>query len=311
MRQMTREQQTTFASAIREGFIDADRPQWHSFAGTWVRKHPKRVSMLSRLREIIGHNPEWEDLTDDTLSDLKDTMLMEMSPNSVKTICAELKAVLNRNKATKPIASDSFSSILRSKKVPAQSVYLTPGELDKIHRYEPYSRREAYVKEMFLRECLTGARSIDSQNLSLSNIHEENGIEFITYVPVKHPVEVTVPVHKWLKNYLHEDWEDELRNIRPDKLNEPIKRICKDCGINQQVTVYKAGRAMTGAKWQFVTTHVGRHTFATLLFLKGVDIVDISNMMGHVSGGQPNITMTFSYICARKQYSNKAINAFR
>lgn len=307
---MTTEQRKTFSSAIREGLIDPEAPRWHSFAGTWIRKHPKRSSLVVRLREILGHTPEWEDITDDSLSDLKDTMLMELSPNSARTLCAELKAVLNSNRRTKPIASESYPEILRVKKVPAQSVYLTRAELERLHRYEPENERDAYVKEMFMRECLTGARSIDSRELSTANIHENDGAEYITYVPVKHPVEVTVPVHKWLKDYLHDDWSENLMNMRPDKMNEPLKKICKDCGITQKVTVYRGGKSVTGPKWQLTTTHTGRHTFATLLFLKGVDIVDIANMMGHVSSGQPNINMTFGYICARKQYGFSVLSAF-
>lgn len=89
-----------------------------------------------------------------------------------------------------------------------------------------------------------------------------------------------------------------------------IKRICRECGIAQRVTLYRGGKSVTGAKWQMVTTHTGRHTFATLLFLRGVDITDIANMMGHVSSGQPNINMTFGYICARKQYGNSVLDAF-
>lgn len=191
-----------YSSAIRQGFLDPDKPVLHNFCGTWLRRHPNRVTTLVRLRNILGRNPEWEDMTDDTLADLKEIMLMTMAPNSVRTICAELKAVLNSNKRSKPIKSLSFDAILRSKKVPTQNVYLTEDELVLLHEYKPRDQREAYIKEMFMRECLTGARAIDSRRLSFANIHKVDGVEYLVYVPQKHPVEVSVPVHKWLKNYL-------------------------------------------------------------------------------------------------------------
>lgn len=311
MRLLSPLEQKRYASAIRHGFLAVQNPQMHSFCGTWVRKHPGRVTTLMRLRDLLGHNPEWSDMNDDTLSDLKEDMLMEMSPNSVRTICAELKAVLNQNKATKDIPSDTFNTVLRSKKTPTQNVYLTTAELKRVHNYEPRNQREAYVKEIFMRECLTGARSIDSRRFSLANIHEEDGVEYLTYVAQKHPVEVSVPVHKWLKNYLRDDWPEEFKNSRTDHLNDAIRSICLRCGIVTQVTIYRAGKPQTGPKWSFVSTHTGRRTFATLLSLKECPLEQIALMMGHISGNTPNINMTAGYICAKKKISKSVISLFK
>lgn len=299
-----------YSSAINHGFLDPEHPSWHSFVGTWVRKHPGRISTLVRLRDILGHPPLWEDMTDDTLSDLKDDLLEEMAPNSVRTICAELKSVLNAGKATKPIKSETFTTILRSKKVPVQNVYLTTIELKHLHNYKPKSRREAYIKEVFMRECMTGARVVDCRRFTTANIHTEDGVEYLTYVPVKHPVEVTVPVHKWLREYLHDDWEDCYTNIREDKLNDPIRGICREIGMMQEVTVYKKGQSETGPKWKFVATHTGRRTFATILSLKGCPLEQIAIMMGHMSGNVPNISMTANYICDRKKISKGVLALF-
>ena len=310
MRALTEEQRTRYSSAIRHGFIDPDHPVRHNFCTTWIVKNPGRTSTLVRLRDILGHNPEWEDMTDDTLSDLKSDMLEEMAPNSVRTICAELKAVLNSNKATKPIKSATFQAILRSKKVPTKNVYLTTTELKHLHNYVPQTHKEAYCKEIFMRECLTGARVVDCRKLTTANIHEQDGVEYITFVPEKHPVEVTVPVHKWLKSYLHDDWEPELTSIREDLLNEPIRNICRKCGMIEEVSVYKKGKTMTGQKWKFISTHTGRRTFATILSLKGCPLEQIAIMMGHVSGNVPNINMTAGYICERKKISKSVLAMF-
>lgn len=308
---MNKEQLRKYSSAINQGFIDPDKPQWHSFCGTWARKHPGRTSTLARLRDILGHNPEWEDMTDDTVSDLKDDMLEEMAPNSVRTICAELKAVLNKNKASKPIPTETFNVILRSKKVPVQNVYLTPVELKRLHQYMPRTDREQYVKEMFMRECLTGARSVDSRALSAANIHAEDGVEYLTYVPSKHPVEVTVPVHKWLKDYLHDDWPEEFIKSRQDHNNRILQRICMRAGITEQSRVYTAGQTETGPKWQFITSHTGRRTFATILSLKGCPLEQIAIMMGHVNGNTPNIAMTAGYICEKSKISKGVLALFQ
>lgn len=310
MKPLNEEQRTRYHSAIRQGFINPDNPMMHSFCGTWVKKHPERVTTLVRLKDILGHNPEWEDMTDDTLSDLKDDMLSEMSPNSVRTICAELKAVLNHNKATKPIKSATFNVILRSKKVPVQNVFLTPTELKHLHLYEPMGELEAYAKEIFMRECLTGARVVDCRRFTTANIHTEDGVEYLTYVAQKHPIEVTVPVHKWLGDYLHTDWSSRMLKMREDNLNEPIRTICRNIGMTDEVTCYKKGMSMTGEKWRFVATHTGRRTFATILSLKGCPLEQIAIMMGHVNGNVPNISMTAGYICAKKKINKSVLALF-
>ena len=311
MKQMNQEQLSRYSCAIRNGFIDPAKPNWHSFCGTWIRKHPGRTSTLKRLKDILGRNPEWSDMNDDLLSDLKEDMLAEMAPNSVRTICAELKAVLNSNKATKPIQSETFNKILRSKKVPSQAVYLTTTELKRFHMYQPRGVREQYVKQLFMLECLTGARSVDCRRLTTANIHQdEEGNEFIVYVPQKHPVEVTVPVHKWLKSYLRYNWPQDVLKARTDHLDRVLRDMCRRCGINTEVSVYHAGKNLTGPKYKFIASHTGRRTFATQLSLKGCPLEQIAIMMGHVSGNTPNIAMTSGYICAKKKISKNVLAMF-
>ena len=310
MKKLTDEQVRKYSSAIRHGFLNVLEPEWHSFSGAWCRKHPNRVSTLVRLRDILGKTPDWDDLTDDVLSDLRDNMMEEISPNSVRTICAELKAILNRNSATKPIQSKTYASILSVKKTITKNVYLTTAEIKRLHLYEPETEIERYVKAVFMRECLTGARCIDCRRFSMANVHEIDGVKYVTYVAQKHPVEVSVPVHKWLETYLTDNWPEAYENIRTDHFNEYIKELCRKCGIDERTTVFNQGKSKTGNKYEFVTTHTGRRSFATNLFLRGCPLDQIALMMGHVSGNTPNITMTANYICAKRNISKSVINLF-
>lgn len=311
MKQLTLEQQQRFSSAIKHGFITKDVPtDTHTFVWTWIKKHPNRVTTLVRLRNILGHDPRWEDLTDDVISDLKDDMEFDLAPNSVRTICAELKAVLNRNKATKPISSKTFGNLLKAKKVPVQNIYLTRHELQKIHDYKPKSERERYVKNIFLIEAITGARNIDCRRMTLANIrkYEENE-EVLAYVPQKHPVEVIVPVHKWLKSLLANDYTEEVKSIRISYFCKILKFICFQCGIRSKVVVFHGGKSITCEKWKMCSSHIGRRSFVTNLHLAGVSIEDISMMVGHFTNGSPNIVMTYGY-CAAPRKIDKAIYAF-
>lgn len=312
MEELTLEQKKKYSSAISHGFVHTDRPgYWHTFIGTWVKKHPNRISTLVRLKKLLGHEPTWSDMTDDTLSDLKDCMKDSMAPNSVKTICAELKAVLNSNVSTKPIKSGSYPKILSASKVPSKSLYLTEEELERLHNFKPRTEPETYVKNIFMLECLTGARNIDCRNFSLSNIVNMGDHEMFTFVPKKHAVDVYVPVHKWLREYLSDEPLNKRRKMMSlAEFNNTLKQICLACGMTDWVKVYIGGMEKEGPKWMLMSSHAGRRTFATLLFLKGASVEDIAMMMGHFSGNTPNIAMTQGYIMCRRPISNDVFKLF-
>lgn len=299
-----------YASAINQGFVTPDTINDHSFCSTWVRRHPNRVSVLARLRVILGRNPEWQDLTDELLYDLTAALSATLAPNSVRTICAELRAHIARWAPSKPIITRSFSTILRTKKQPSQGVYLTLPELRSLHAFQPYTPRERFAKELFMRECLTGARAIDSRYLTPANIHPTEQGDVLTYVPRKHPVEVTLPVHAWLPEYLHTDWPQEYYKISNSYLCVLIRRIAFSCGICAPVSIFRAGKLQQGLKYEFIGTHTGRRTFATLLFLRGCTIDQIALMMGHIRKNVPNVNMTAGYIMERQQLSTDTFRLF-
>jgi site-specific recombinase XerD len=55
-----------------------------------------------------------------------------------------------------------------------------------------------------------------------------------------------------------------------------------------QIEVLSEGKR----KWEFVSSHTARRSFATNLYLRGADLYSISQMMGHAS-----VEMTQNYLC--------------
>lgn len=310
---LSEEQKKRYSSAIRHGFMSADGfdpKTLHSFTTTWVRKHPNRITTLVRLRDIVGHNPTWEDISDDTLSDLKDDMELTMAPNSVKTICAELKAVLNKNKASKPIKSETFGQLLKHKSVDTHNVYLTKKELTLLHDYKPCNEREGFIRDMFLLEAVTGARNVDCRALTRDNIVEEDGRRMIVYVAKKNNATVHVPVHPWADEIIGKTYSAKAKGA-PSHFCEGLKWICFKCGIRSRTMIIRGGQQHYGEKWQFVGSHTGRRTFATYLSLRGMSIETISRMMGHRSGKVPNLAMTAGYIMAEPKLKESDYKLFK
>lgn len=311
-------QQEKYKNAIRLGyFANYHGISWRhdTFYGAFIWKHPNRVKVISRFENLLGHKPGWEDVTDDNLRDFFEELKDAYSPNSVRTICAEIKAVIRENDETREIPSPSFGKILKHKQVPAQAVYLTDREIKRIIDFQARKGSTRYVQRMFIIECLTGARRSDCEHISTENIivdDTKDSGRFLSYVSQKSKTEVKVPIHKWLRPFLVSNNPDEKRCNGMDlgMFNKILRKICYACDINERVKVFTAGKTETGEKWQFVSSHTGRRSFATNLAKKGIPIEQIALLMGHMNGNTPNTQMTQRYIVGKMAIDNNVMRVF-
>jgi len=301
------EQKKKYMTAIRHGYFDNyedDPRKWkHSLVGTIIWKHPQRCRTVERLADIAGHEPTWEDMTDDNLRDFADELQESVAASSARTMCAELKAILNANR--RKIPSENYADILTLKNEASQAVYLTRSEMQRIASYVPESDIERAVKRNFMVEFLTGARKCDAEELNLSHCDIETGT--LSYVPKKTPgIVVTVPVDERmrLRDYLA---DVKKREMWPDVFNDCIRSICRKCGIDTMCTIQRRGEPVTAPKWQLVSSHTARRSFATNLYLAGVSLEDIAMLMGHGK----NIETTKRYVCADRKLTSSLIAYFR
>lgn len=304
------EQQKKYACPIRMGYFNNYHGlAWrHTFWGAYIWKHPKRLKALQWFEQILGHRPEWEDITDDNLRDFKETLSEHYAPNSVRTMCAEICALIRQNQETKKIPSAGFSKAMKAKKDVSQAIYLSDEEIKRIHNFVPHGNGYRFVKRMFMIECLTGARHSDCLRMSTLNIDESG--RTITYVTKKTHTEVTVPIHKWLKQYLVPSCPAEPKEMAGTHFNEALRKICKWVGIDTHTKIYTHGEYVSGPKYKFVSSHTGRRSFATNLANKGISIEQIALMMGHLSGNTPNVQMTQKYIVGKFKLDSKVFRVF-
>lgn len=302
-----------YSNAIRQGYFDDYHGnEWrHTFYGAWIWKHPNRVKAVSRFRDLVGHLPQWEDVTEDNLRDFRMELDENYAPNSVKTICAELSAIIRAHGDKNiPLDFSGLTRIMKMKKVPSVSTYLTMHEVEKINMYHPRSVYTRLVKRIFMIECLTGARWCDCLRMSPDNITELDGVPYIRYIAQKTQTEVMVPVHRLLPQYLV---RTPLEPTQPDLsfYNKTLRKICRYCGVVSWGKVFKGGKEYAGRKYNFVSSHTGRRTFATNLAQKGVTLEQIALMMGHMNGNVPNIEMTKRYVCEKLEIDKKVLKFFQ
>ena len=300
------EQKRKFRAGIKYGYFDdyEDNPrQWkHTLVGSLLWRYPERCKTLNRLKDIVGHVPTWDDMTDENLRDFVDETVDSVAASSAKTVCAELKSILNENK--RKIPSEEFMRILSVRGEVSQSVYLTREEMQRIIDYKPMTDIERYVHRTFAIALMTGARSCDAAKLTINYCDIDTGT--LSYVPKKTPgIVVTVPVDErmGLRAFLASKKQNECSKA---VYNNVIRSICNQCGIDTMCSIKRRGKAITAPKWELVSSHTARRSFATNLYLAGASIEDIALLMGHGK----NIETTKRYICAERQISNVILSYF-
>lgn len=268
-----------------------------SLVGAFCSRYNNLGAILHLAKCLDKNIPLWEDLTKPNLVDYKEHLIGIMSRNAASNYLHRLMAIMAVFEDNIPVKD--FRQVMTMRREPSQHVALSEEEVGLIHRYTPRSTVEADIKRAFMLECLCGARSCDIARISPDNIHDG----WLTYVSQKTKTETSVPVHKHLMEYLlmpvHK--AQYFRSV----MNTTIKRICRNCGINEQVHLFTHGKWVTKPKYELVGSHTARRSFATQLALRNVPVPTISRLMGHA-----DVKMTSKYICVSNRNIGSEAMAF-
>ena len=246
-----------------------------AFELEFLGREPERVGVLKLMREAIGSaEVTWKDLTTLNLGRIRDNICDKMAGNSACTYLGILKAFLARYKDEDIVPCKDPGRELKARRVPSQHIALTEDEVRMIDAYTPISAVERDVKILFMRGCLTGARSSDCKKFSMDNVVGDT----FTYVSQKTKTEVSMPLHSMLVKYLQvQPYKPHNRAV----CNTVIQRICMRLGFDEEVTLFVGGRLQKGPKWKFCTAHTARRTLASNLALRGVPVSTIRSILGH------------------------------
>lgn len=271
-----------------------------SFEQEFAGRYPERGHLLEKFRAALGTDEvKWEDMTTLNLERIRQYVTENVAPNSAVTYFAVLKSFLTMFADEGVIPCKDPYRVLKAKHVPSQHIALTEEEVLLIDQYESRSKCEMDTKILFMRGCLTGARSSDCKKLSEKNICDG----LVRYVSQKTKTEVVQPMHYLLPKYLEMQPEKEHS---PSAMCTALRRICKKLGFDEPVTLFVNGRTQTGPKWQFVTLHTARRSFCSNLALRGVPIETIAKLAGHT---QSQITSR-TYVVINTKTPGDAAMAF-
>lgn len=263
-------------------------------------------SVFQKLRVYIGSNTlPVGNLTSKVLEEYR-FYLEHTLGNTENTIATNLKVIRAViNKIYDEYNLDQSKNPFRNLKITtrlSERVYLTQNEVKRIIEFELSPKHPLNkVRDIFLFECFTGLRISDILTLKWKNCIPTEGrrrlssrirtvmkktrqkIEIPTSDVVKtilkqrlaelgtkiDEVDIEQRIFAWLGNDF-DKFTPELKhrkiNSTTANINKQIKNLIARVGINKEVS-----------------THVARHTFATLAISAGVDIYTVSELLGHSS----------------------------
>lgn len=165
---------------------------------------------------------------------------------------------------------------LRIDRQKVDKIYLTLEDLNKIENIDKDKLTDSLdnAKDWLIISCYTGQRISDFMRFSDKQIRIENGKHLIEFTQKKTGKNMTVPLHSKVIEILKKRNGKFPYKISDQKYNDFIKVVCKLAELNEPTkgsklieTEPESGifRKKTGTykKWELVTSHIGRRSFAT------------------------------------------------
>lgn len=191
--------------------------------------------------------------------------------NTIGGIIKKLKEFLNQ--ATK----DGYNTYTYYKDkefkafaVEVDSIYLTEAELQKLFDVQLPNERLDNVRKLFLIGCYTGLRFQNYSDLPKGKIQND----ILTIKQAKTGQMVSVPIPNKIKPLIA---DPNIKPISNEKFNQYIKEVGLIAGIDNIVT----HESKEVPKYNLISSHTARRTYATLSYLKGIEAKTIMAITGH------------------------------
>lgn len=275
----------TSFTGFMETFI-SERAGMPNFALASIKVY--KTARNHYFRFAKGKTIEFKDVNLEHLNKLVSYLRRkDLGDNTVHKIMATLRAMFYE--AAKRGLHQSPKFMISDMKVTrrdSDSVYLTVAELEKLQNLDLSSKpRLSRVRDLFLIGSFTGLRFSDFTGITSANIRVVDTKEILTITIQKTQDRLEIPLHPIVKAILTRYGGLPPKQISIQKLNTYMKEICQLLGMNELVTIrkYPGGQMKVSQvpKWELVSSHTARRSFATNAYKSGIDAISIMKITGH------------------------------
>lgn len=164
---------------------------------------------------------------------------------------------------------------------------LTSEDVEKI-RKAPLKGKNylSNVRDLLILSTLTGLRYSDYSRIKQEHIKkDEEGSKILKIRQEKTGEFVEIPLTEEAESIIGRLISGETHPVSNQKMNSYVKELCKLAGVDELFEVHKfQGKQKVTEllpKYELITTHTGRRTFATNLMQRGVPAHIVMKFTGH------------------------------
>lgn len=267
----------------------AERAKSHFLEDSTKKNDRKHLKMFKQYAQDSRKKLRWNTLGRDFYLDFIDWMYApprSYSQNYAGRILTELKGYVREAKARGLHNNTSYEA--RGLSIPEADTYpiaLTIDEIYNIYNAE-LSTRQDKVRDIFIIGCFTGLRVSDLTTLEKASIKNNKGEKFLVFPRTqKTKVGVIIPLHPLLEKLLKKYNGKFPAMVSDTEINRIIKEVCKKVGLKQIEIIpkTKGGKEIfeKQKRWELVSCHTARRSFATNMAREGVDLLVIKELTGH------------------------------
>ena len=266
------------------------------FIDDYIEKSDKKIvtkkqykivrNNISEYADLSKKRPTFEDITLDYYLGFVDFLKHRgYSPN---TIGARIKGLkLFMNEAYERGLHSNLDFRLKRFSKPSEetkAIYLNENELKAIYDFDFSNNKKLdRVRDLFLIGCYTGLRFSDLSLLTTKNINEENNT--INVKTQKTGKMVVIPIHAFIRQILLKYNNDLPKMLSNQKFNDYIKEVVKKVSIDEEIPIQREKDNLSYVdkvpKYELITSHTARRSFATNAYLAGIPAISIMKITGH------------------------------
>ena len=276
-------------------------PTFYEFVEQYQKKYKgkKGNGYLRNFKQtrdyLFAFNPKatLEEVNERFVTDYLDSLVNKRLDNN--TVHRDLKRIktLLKEARKEGFRIDEGAIQVRFKNYKKRKFYLTWDEVQKIEKFEPLPEHQVY-KDFFLFECYTGLRHSDVFNLKPESFLSTGKKLFLDFNSIKTKANQNIPLNPKAIDIARK-YGFKLPRLWQHDVNEKIKLIGRAAGIKGPFVVTRfIGIERiddTFQRWEMISNHTGRRTFAKHWISRGGDIGLLSRYLGHAS-----IAQTWDYV---------------
>ncbi|MCL1933974.1 MAG: site-specific integrase [Candidatus Azobacteroides sp.] len=233
------------------------------------------------------------------------------SKNYIGALIKDIKTFMNQSSDAGLHSFDGHKhKEFKSDKEDTDAIYLNTEEIEKIYNIEfteelllnnGFAKKKNNLKraiaslneerDRFLIGCYTALRHSDYSRIDILNFNED----LVSVWTVKRDKKVYIPIHYRLREIMRRRNNVLPANISEQKHNEHIKIIGRLAGIDSETLLTKtrggSRENIIRKKYEFITSHTCRRSGASNMYLAGIDIKFIQDILGH-----SKVEQTLKYI---------------